>query len=312
MLPHVIALVVGGWAWALWDRALMATHTDTLVVVCAAWALLHAGTLWLNAAFDRDEGEVLLGRTVRPPSSIRAWGHGALLVAVALAFVGNPVSGAACLGAALLAVAYSHPRWGWKGHPVGGPLVNVVGYGLLSPLAGWALVEVSATPRTFAVWSLSAVGILGMYFAAQAFQAEEDRARGYRTLVATHGPAVVLGAARACMGIAVVGGTALALAGWIPRVCLFGVVAWWVLDRWLVAWAAQRGGGDVAWAQGFTARLMWTALLGIALAFGEYARESLAGEPVAGLGTIAGHPPDRPVLPPRQIRLWEAAQRDPR
>ena len=50
--------------------------------------------------------------------------------------------------------------------------------------------------RTVVVWLCGGSGVLGCYFAVQAFQADEDRARGYRTLVATHGPKAVLLAGR--------------------------------------------------------------------------------------------------------------------
>ncbi|MCA9571391.1 MAG: hypothetical protein KC656_26310, partial [Myxococcales bacterium] len=56
LMPFVVGLVVLGYAWAHWDRALVVRGGRELLVVCVAWALLHAGTLWLNAALDRDEG----------------------------------------------------------------------------------------------------------------------------------------------------------------------------------------------------------------------------------------------------------------
>ena len=54
-------------------------------------------------------------------------------------------------------------------------------------------------------------------------------------------------------------------------------------------------------------RLLVSVLLCLALVFGEYVRQSLAGEPVAGLGTVAGCPADRPRLSPRELIAWEKA-----
>ena len=48
-------------------RALDWERPWSLLGVLAAWSWLNAGTLWLNAAVDRDEGEVLFGRSVKPP-----------------------------------------------------------------------------------------------------------------------------------------------------------------------------------------------------------------------------------------------------
>ena len=258
--------------------------------VLAAWLFLQAGTLWLNAALDQDSGEILLGRAVAVPQSATAFGYVALLLAVVFAFVGNGLSGYACSLCALLAILYSHPRTVWKGHPLLGPLVNGIGYGLLSTLAGWALVGVSPNARTVAVWLCGGSGILGCYFAVQAFQAEEDRARGYRTLVATQGPRAVLLAARCCIGLGELVGVILANIGWLPRLSLVALIFGVWIDRYLANWAKQPHGGDERWARGLATRLLIAALLGIGLAYVDYFVDLALQRPVAGLGTARGHP----------------------
>ncbi len=298
LLPVVLGLPLAGSGWAHWDHALPATGTDSIVLVLVAWTLLHAGTLWLNAAVDRDQGEVLFGRTADVPGIAIPAAAAALVASVIIAAAATVWSAIAALSCAVLAVAYSHPRYPWKAHPIGGPFVNVAGYGVLSPLAGWATVGVPADARTLAVWGLAALGILGTYLAAQAFQGEEDRERGYRTLVATHGPAVVLHAARGAIAIEFAGCVALCLVGWLPRPCLLGAFGFLPVDGWLRRWAQQADGGTERWARGFTFRLGAALLLGILLAYGEYVRESLSGEPVAGLGTVAGRPTSGMLKPP--------------
>lgn len=312
LMPFVMLLPLMGWAWAHWDRALAARGVLELAAVMGAWGWLHAGTMWLNAAVDRDEGEVLLGRAVEPPPGTAAWGYAGLVVAVGgAAAIGGGV-GAVCAMCAALSILYSHPQTLWKSHPLGGPFVNVLGYGVLSPLAGWLVVGVSGNPRTVVVWGLAQVGILAAYYAAQAFQQEEDQARGYRTLVATHGPATVLRVARACLAVGFLSGLVLAMVGWIPRMCLLGVVGWWVVDRWIARWAQEPGGGDGRWAAGFANRMAFALILGISLAFAEYAHQSLTGKPVAGLGTASGIPVDRPILPPNVLRAIDASATHPR
>src|SRR5205807_337861 len=95
-------------------------------------------------------------------------------------------------------------------------------------------------------------------------------ARGYRTLVVTHGPAGVLRAARVALGIGFAGGTLLAVAGWLPRLCLvFAPIGLWV-DHWLDLWASLPGGGSERWARGLAWRLFVGAALTIALAWVDY------------------------------------------
>ena len=306
MIPYIWLLILAGFGWAHWDRALTLRGGQELLLVLVAWLLLHAGTLWLNAAADRDEGEILFGRPVPVPPGVE-WDAGLALLGTVVLGVAAGV-GAAAVVCAVLAVAYSHPRTMWKGHPVLGPLTNWVGYGLLYPWAGWAVVDVSLNPRTGVAWLLASVGVLGVYFAAQVFQEEEDRARGYGTLVATHGAAVALTAARVCVLFGFIGGMALAALGWLPRLCLLGAPLGLWIDQWMRRAAVPGNEVGSAWARGFTSRLLVTGLVGLALALGAYVRDDMAGRPVAGLGTAAGHPSDRPRLPPAAMAVWEARQ----
>jgi hypothetical protein len=297
LIPFVLLLPLVGFGWGHWDRALDMQGGAGLPWVVLAWLFLQCGTMWLNAALDLDSGQVLMGRAIAVPAATPYCAYTALVFAVGCAFLGSYLSGCghflsgyACVGCAVLSVLYSHPSTAWKGHAFLGPLVNVLGYGLLSTLAGWALVNVSPNPRTVIVWLLGACGLLGCYFAVQAFQAEEDRARHYRTLVATHGPGVVLLTARICLGIGYAGGGLLAIIGWLPRLCLLAFLIGWWLDRYFADWARQPNGGDERWASGLARRLLLVALLAITLAYVDYFLDLAADRPVAGLGTVSGHP----------------------
>lgn len=307
LLPFVLLLVLCGYGFGHWDRALTDQGGWRIFAVLVAWTALHAGTLWLNAAVDRDEGEVLYGKVVPPPAYTAAAGYAALALCVAVGASQGLAIGVVAAACALLAALYSHPSTFWKGHPVGGPFVNVVGYGLLSPLAGFLVVGVPPTERAAAVWVLGGVGVLGQFFAAQAFQRDEDAARGYRTLVVTHGPQACVDAARWATLAGMVGGIVLAAVGWVPRVCLVALpVAYWV-DSHYRAWRRLPDGGGERQARELARRLLAGALLAIGLCFADYFYAMALGQPVAGLGTAAGHPADRPLLPPAAMRQWERA-----
>ncbi|MCB9666107.1 MAG: hypothetical protein H6732_18510 [Alphaproteobacteria bacterium] len=308
LLIPVLALVGLGFGWAHWDRALPLTGGGALLRVLGAWTLLHAGTLWLNAELDRDEGEVLGGRAVPVPPGTSALGFLALALGVGVAVWAGALAAGAALLSALLAVAYSHPRLAWKGHPVGGPAVNLLGYGLLTPLAGWSVVGVAPDLRTLAVLPVVLAGIGGCYLTAQAFQGAEDRARGYRTLVATHGAGVVLAGARGAFAAGWLGLAALCLLGWLPAPLLLALPGGLAVDAALARWA-RAGGGTVEDAAVVGRRLAWSTLAVLLLATGAHVVSSLSGGPPAGLATSAGLPPDRPVVPAwRLMRAHRAGE----
>ncbi len=310
LAPYVCALPVVGFGWAHWDRALglRGDAALRLLAVVVAWWALHTGTMWLNAALDRDEGEVLMGQAVAPPPGLSRWGYAALGLSVALGAAGGPAALAAVAGCAALAVLYSHPRTAWKGHPLGGPLVNVLGYGLLSPLAGFAAVGVPVTARSVGLWLLGAVGVLGVFYAAQVFQQEEDAARGYRTLVATRGPKAALLAARVALGVGFGGAVALALAGALPvRLAIPAALLGVHIDRRLAAWGRVPGGGRERHAAQLAGALLLAVLAALGLLAVDYVEDSARGRPVAGLSTRRARPPDRPLLSPAAMRAWEAS-----
>lgn len=306
-IPPLLPLL--GYGWAHWDRALVAYRPLALPSVLLAWMVLQAGTLWLNAARDRDTGEVLLGRAVPVPPGTARLGLVALAASTGLAALSGPAPAACAALASGLAILYSHPAIAWKGHPVLGPAVNAVGYGLLSPLAGYAIVGTWPTWRTLATVGLLISATLGWTFISQAFQADEDRARGDRTLVATRGPRAALGAGRVGLGLSGIGLTVLVAIGWYPAGVVLAVVPMFLADRVLARWAREAPGGG----SGPIRRLIGLGAMGLLLAVGgaggHYALESAGQGAVAGLATPAGRPPDRRSRPWTEQQVRDLAHR---
>ena len=192
-------------------------------------ACLNGGTLALNSAFDRDEGDIAYLRNPPPPPRRLAVFALGLMAAGQVAALALPPLFAALYGVCfVLSVLYSVPPFRLKAVAGADWLINMVGFGTLTPLAGWA-----ATGRP--VSTVAGVLLLGfcplfaaLYPLTQIYQLEEDARRGDRTL------ALVLGAGRS-LDVALVA-TALAFL--------------------LFAWAA----GGSAWPPGVPSAWRWTAL----------------------------------------------------
>lgn len=145
---------------------------------------LNGGTLAINSAFDGEEGDI--GYLDDPPPPPRAlFGFGMVLMvsgglaAALLLNRGYLLVYGACF---VLSILYSVPPFRWKAIAGLDLLVNAVGFGVLTPLAGWTL---GSAP--FESWSLILILAFGPLFAAlypltQIYQVEEDRERGDRTL----------------------------------------------------------------------------------------------------------------------------------
>jgi len=91
-----------------------------------------------------------------------------------------------------LSFLYSNPHTKVKSLPGGDVLVNMVGLGIIMPLAGWASTgtSISQFPHWYLIPIFFALGSL--YIPTLVPDCEADRKAGYRTLAVTLGPRPVL------------------------------------------------------------------------------------------------------------------------
>jgi hypothetical protein len=273
-----------GFSYGHWTLAADLRNPKGMVVVAVAWVLVHASAMYQNAALDRDQGEVLFGAPLPVPDHLETLGRLLGVAAVVVASFAGMFPALCALGCALLAVAYSHPRLAWKGHPLGGPAVNILGYGVLSPAAGWSLVGARFDLRAAIGISVLAVLAGSSWLVAQAFQEEEDRRRGYRTFVVDYGQRKTLEIARIALDLGYGVATWLAIIGWYPRPCLLGLVGFAWTHREISAWIAD-GDGNERRARRVLSGIVGTGLLFVLGALLEYLREDYTGQALCGLGT---------------------------
>ncbi|HET7603696.1 MAG TPA: UbiA family prenyltransferase [Gemmatimonadales bacterium] len=240
-----------------WKRALLGI---VLWVAC-----LNGGTLAINSAFDRDESDVAyLRRPPPPPPHLFAWGLGLMLAGLALALAlltpGYAAAYAACL---VLSVLYSVPPWRLKAVAGADWAINLVGFGAITPLAGW--LALGTQPTGWAWWLVAGFGALFacLYPLTQLYQLQEDTERGDWTLARRLG-------ARTSLRIGIVA-TLLAFA-------CFGLAgraaAWtWPGWRWVALGAALAGWVAVLipWARTAESRVPAEHQRGMYLALGAWA-----------------------------------------
>ena len=198
-------------------------------------ACLNGGTLAINSAFDRDEGDIAyLRRPPKPPRHLFGAGLVLMLAGLGAAALllpgGYVIAYAACLA---MSVAYSVPPLRLKSVAFADWIINMIGFGALTIYAGWAATGHAVTRPGLIVLLSFCPLFAALYPLTQLYQADEDRRRGDRTL------ALRLGMRRS-LDVAIAGAALaflmLAWAGW---------TAGWRLDgRWaLIALAA----GAWAW-----------------------------------------------------------------
>ncbi|MES2307196.1 MAG: UbiA family prenyltransferase [Gemmatimonadota bacterium] len=198
--PIVAAHTTLGWLLASGLRPLDRHGALGLGVWVVA---LNGGSLALNSAFDRDNGDVAYLREPPPVPHGLAWFAGALIFVGALLTWTMPLPyRIGYLLCALLSVLYSVPPFRLKG--VGGVdwLINVLGFGIATPVAGWALSGRPFTgPITLVVWAFCPL-FAALYPLTQLYQMDEDLAQGETTLVLRLGTRRSLAAALLATGLA--------------------------------------------------------------------------------------------------------------
>ncbi|HEX5004178.1 MAG TPA: UbiA family prenyltransferase [Gemmatimonadales bacterium] len=265
-LGYVLAVGIGGVAGG--------TALGAAVLGLLLWVVfLNGGTLAINSAFDKDEGDIGYLRHPPPvPAHLFGFGMALLVLGGGLSMLLPPAFTAAYAACFLLSVLYSVPPFRLKAVAGADWLINMIGFGALTPYAGWALTGRPLDRAAVLVFVAFAPLFAALYPLTQLYQFEEDRRRGDRTL------ALLLGE-RASLGLALVATLAAfslfmlagmergwPAAGW--RIGLQGaaLLSWLaVLLPWLFRW---RGMTPAQHQRGMYAALGAWAVTDLAVALG--------------------------------------------
>jgi lycopene elongase/hydratase (dihydrobisanhydrobacterioruberin-forming) len=179
---------------------------DALLGIALWVVCLNGGTLALNSAFDRDQGDIAyLRQPPAPPRGLAPFGFGLMLLGL-LAAVSLPSGYRAAFAlCVLLSVLYSVPPFRLKAVPGADWLINMWGFGTITPYAGWAATGVPIGTTGRLVLLAFCPLFAALYPLTQIYQFEEDAGRGDRTLALALGVRasllVALGAAVIAFGL---------------------------------------------------------------------------------------------------------------
>ena len=207
----------------------------------ALWVVcLNGGTLAINSAYDRDEGDVAyLRNPPPPPARLAAASLGLMLLGAVIAAVALPARYTLeYLLCTVLSVLYSVPPVRLKAVAGADWVINMWGFGTLTPYAGWTATGLPFDGARWLVLLAFCPLFAALYPLTQLYQLEEDTRRGDRTL------AVVLGVRRS-LNVAI-GATMLSFG-------LFALAA--VLSGW------TEGPNTVRWLGILIALLAWLRVL---------------------------------------------------
>ncbi|MBA3445376.1 MAG: UbiA prenyltransferase family protein [Gemmatimonadales bacterium] len=229
LMGYLLAVGLQG-AWS-GERFAPAVLGLGLWVIC-----LNGGTLALNSAYDRDEGDVAyLRRPPPPPRHLAGFGLLLMFSGLSAAFLlptGYRVAYAVCL---VLSVLYSVPPVRLKAVPGADWVINMWGFGTLTPYAGWAATGLPVRPA----YGLVLLGFCPLFAAlyplTQIYQFEEDSRRGDRTLARSLG---VKGSLLVSLGAAAVGFSVFATAGRVAGWSAPDAWRWLALGLCALVWGA--------------------------------------------------------------------------
>ena len=227
--------LLGTFLAAGWGLRARPTWLGWLVFV----ALMNGGTLAINSAYDQDEGDIgYLKAPPKPPQHLVGFSATLLGLSALLGFLLPLPFALINLTCVVMSVLYSVPPPRLKARAGWDLLINCVGFGLFTPLAGWALTG-RPFSRTILLASIGFAFLFAtLYPMTQIYQVGEDSRRGDRTLVIQVGVGRSLGlalvAALVAHGFFLAGILAM---GRAPLVLIPSLLAWLaVLLPWLRQW----------------------------------------------------------------------------
>lgn len=247
--PIVAAHMLLGWLLAVGFR----WPSATVIIGIPVWVIaLNGGTLALNSAFDNDSGDIaFLRNPPRPPRGLAFGASALMLIGLVIAWRLPAPFGILYLASVAMSVLYSVPPMRLKSVAGADLVINVIGFGTLTPWAGWALAGRPLDLAHAVVLAAFAPLFAALYPLTQLYQMEEDRQRGDRTLAIRLGAAgslrLALGATLVAFGLLILaaGLTGWCGAGWWRYALLVAAALAWlsVLVPWLKGgsgWSAAR------------------------------------------------------------------------
>jgi len=165
---------------------------DTLsrwVLAAISWAVMGSGgTLALNSAFDKDEGDIaFLHDPPKPPRLLALFALGVMGVGLGIAFLISARFVVAYLICFVMSILYSATPFRIKSRPGADILLNATGYGALTVYSGWAAFNLPLVPPIPNVLAAFTCLFAAWYPLTQFYQVAEDRRRGDRTLTVSIG-----------------------------------------------------------------------------------------------------------------------------
>lgn len=235
----LVQMLVGAALGATLGQGPLGNWLDAHVAEGAiVWASAgFGGTLALNSAFDHDIGDI--GGLRLPPAAPRHLAQfGLALISVggvAMAFLSDAALALYAL-CAMLSILYSVPPIRLKRIPGIDLVVNVVGFGFATPLAGWLLTGRRLTSIGLMAITGIALSMGALYPLTQLYQLAEDRARGDVTFARRVGVARSLQFAltMAVAATALIIGTLTLKVGLSAAILPTAAFAWWIviIARW--------------------------------------------------------------------------------
>ncbi|MDQ6829998.1 MAG: UbiA family prenyltransferase [Gemmatimonadota bacterium] len=210
-------------------------YAPTAVAVLVIWVLLlNGGTLAFNSAFDADVDDVgYLDAPPPPPRYLALFGFALMLAGLLWSFAyPTPflVAYALCFAMSIL---YSAPPARLKAVPGADWVINIVGFGALTPLAGWAITDRPMTRSALLIFVGFGALFAALYPLTQLYQLDADARRGDRTL------AILLGARRS-LAVSLLSAI-VAFACFAALAAIEGARAsrWLILGLALITWMAM-------------------------------------------------------------------------
>ena len=229
------------------------------VLAALSWAVMGSGgTLALNSAFDKDEGDIaFLHNPPRPPRLLALFALVVMVVGLIIALFISARFLVAYLICFLMSALYSVPPFRMKSRPGADMLISATGYGAMTVYSGWAAMDLPLIPPITNVVAAFFCLLVAWYPLTQFYQMEEDRRRGDRTLTLAIGKrnGLILATVAALAGFAFLGAEIL-LRHWGLRAIgvALGFLLWAaVLAHWWFHWREA----DTLYERTGMYRLVW-------------------------------------------------------
>jgi len=209
-----------------------------IIIAWFCWNfIMNGATLAFNSHYDKDEGDIgFLNNPPPIPKYLNIFSLVLFAISAVISYNINMQFFILTLIGIFLGIIYSIPPIRLRNVAGIDLLINSIGYGFLTPLAGYMIIETTLTPTVFITLIILACVVASGFPLTQIYQYEEDKRKGNKLITVLLGKKKAIVLSMILGNLTFIGIMILIITGILPKLLLALSIVYIISVIWIIRW----------------------------------------------------------------------------